>query len=203
MKSGGAGGARTRDLLTASLQVCLFPVVFEAKLLFCAYPYFEAKKLYFMFDYKRIIAILLPFFSYDLENTVSKNSALVWAWDLTGCPEQLLGFGCLWEVRSQTAILCNEVTKQAVVTLTEQKWLLLPDTVNEAADSLVRCQGDWMALLCLITREYLYLLKKPNYSKKGLTIHIRGSSIPFDSYWKLAWMMRLESQSVSRWSRAL
>jgi len=55
----------------------LFPVVFEAKLLFCAYPYFEAKKLYFMFDYKRIIAILLPFFSYDLENTVSKNSVLV------------------------------------------------------------------------------------------------------------------------------
>ena len=77
MKFGGAGEARTPDLLTASLQVCLFPVVFEAKLLFCAYPYFEAKKLYFMFDYKRIIAILLPFFSYDLENTVSKNSALV------------------------------------------------------------------------------------------------------------------------------
>ena len=61
LKTGAGDEARTRDPLLGNYTLSLFPVVFEATLLFCAYPYFSLKNLFFDSSLKTISAKLVPF----------------------------------------------------------------------------------------------------------------------------------------------
>ena len=58
---GGRYRTRTYDPLRVNCKQRLFSIVFEAKLLFCAYPYFSLKNPFFDLSLKIISAKLVPF----------------------------------------------------------------------------------------------------------------------------------------------
>jgi len=62
MCGGVPGGIRTHDPLLRSYETGLFSGHFEAKLLFCAYPYFSFKILFLPRLFKKISAKLVPKF---------------------------------------------------------------------------------------------------------------------------------------------